>query len=324
MKTRILHVFAGLSLAWCVLPLTSYAVILYRTGNATVNTAAPGDSRDDPWNSQGTWGSFLGTPISPNQFITAKHVGGSIGQTFTLNGSPYVTIAENEDPLSDLSIWTVSGSFSSWMEIYTASDEVGKDLFLVGRGTQRGEEVNVANASVADLRGWLWGTSDGVKRWGENTVEEIRSGGSGGEQLYATLDREGLSDEAHLSVGDSGGGAFINDNGTWKLAGIHYSVDGYYNYANDTATEFNAAIFDAGGLYVGNDGSGYNLVADRPFDRPGGFYTTRVSERKSWIFSIIPEPPTVALVVLGFGFIAWTIWKRKKIDQQEGQEGQNI
>jgi hypothetical protein len=216
------------------------AVILYRTGDITANTTTPGGDRDTPWSLEGTWGNFLGTPISPNHFITAKHVGGSVGGTFTLGGDAYTTVQSFTDLSSDLRIWEISGSFSSWIDIYDKSDEVGKELFVVGRGTQRGAEVNVTGASATDLRGWKWGASDNVKRWGENEVHSILPGGSGGEQLYATFDRVGgMTEEAHLSVGDSGGAAFIKDtdDGKWKLAGIHYAVDAYFNDADNNSTE---------------------------------------------------------------------------------------
>ena len=48
---------------------------------------------------------FLGTPIASNYFITAKHIGGSVVQTFILNGTTYTTTAVFPDPSSDLQIW---------------------------------------------------------------------------------------------------------------------------------------------------------------------------------------------------------------------------
>jgi hypothetical protein len=283
------------------------AVILYRTGDITANTTTPGGDRDTPWSLEGTWGNFLGTPISSKHFITAKHVGGSVGGTFTLGGDAYTTVQSFTDLSSDLRIWEISGSFSSWIDIYDKSDEVGKELFVVGRGTQRGAEVNVTGASVSDLRGWGWGSSDHVKRWGENEVSSIESVGGAGQQLYATFDRVGgMTEEAHLSVGDSGGAAFIKDtdDGKWKLAGIHYAVDGSFNYQDNNATEFEGAIFDAGGVYCGNDTDGYELITDEEEDVRSGFYSTRISARKNWILSIIPEPSTSSLFLLGASFLA--------------------
>ena len=47
-----------------------------------------------------------------------------------------------------------------------------------------------------------------------------------GELLYCDFDNPGMADECHLSVGDSGGGMFVLENGLWRLAGIHLAVDG--------------------------------------------------------------------------------------------------
>ena len=53
--------------------------------------------------------------------------------------------------------------------------------------------------------------------------------------LQATFDANGLADEAHLSVGDSSGGVFIQDGGIWKLAGINYGVEALFNTNNSGA-----------------------------------------------------------------------------------------
>ena len=55
------------------------AVIFESTGNPLFNTTAPtGDLAGSGWDLQGSWlGDFLGTPIAPQFFITAKHLGGT-------------------------------------------------------------------------------------------------------------------------------------------------------------------------------------------------------------------------------------------------------
>lgn len=60
-------------------------VVVY--GGTGRNTSPGGAPAGSGWQYEGKWGSFLGTPISPNLFITAGHVGGSIGQSFTYNGT---------------------------------------------------------------------------------------------------------------------------------------------------------------------------------------------------------------------------------------------
>lgn len=286
----------------------AYGVILYRTGDSTANTSAPGDDRDVAWNLQGTWGNFLGTPISSTHFITAKHVGGTIGQSFNYDGGSYVTTARYNSPSTDLTIWEVSGAFNSFAPLYTDTNELGKEMFVMGRGTQRGAEVNISGATVTDLRGWRWGTADKVKRWGENNVEGFQNSGT---LLYGGFDRTSpLTEEAHLSVGDSGGAVFLKDaDDQWKLAGINYSVDAFFNLSDSNTSEFNAAIFDAGGMYFGNDTDGYNFVTDQIGDISFGFYSTRISSQVDWIESIIPVPEISTLAMVGGVWMLLTLVK---------------
>src|SRR5438105_8750846 len=109
------------------------AVILSRT--ATRNTAAPsGTLLNSGWQWEGNFGGFLGTPIAPNYFITAEHIGGSVGQTLTLNGKTYKTTAKFDDAATDLRIWKVSTAFSSYAPMYVSSYETGKSAVDIGRG----------------------------------------------------------------------------------------------------------------------------------------------------------------------------------------------
>src|SRR4030095_4654023 len=114
----------------------------------------------------------LGTPIASNFFITAAHFGGTPGELFNFQGVNYVTDAFFDDPNSDLRIWKVTGTFPTFAPLYTKSDEVGKSFVVFGRGTQRGAQVT----SAGMVRGWLWGNSDAVQRWGTNDVSRINNG----------------------------------------------------------------------------------------------------------------------------------------------------
>src|SRR5258707_1817984 len=92
-------------------------------------------------------------------------------------------------------------------------------------------------------------------------------------------------EDAHLSVGDCGGGLFIKDAGVWKLAGINYEVDGPYNTSTN-GSGFNAAIFDKGGLYTESAGV-WVLNPDLRTDSPGAFYATRIAAHQAWIQSLL-------------------------------------
>src|SRR5213596_2838434 len=155
---------------WAAFPVR--AVIFYSTGDPNYNTTAPGGSlTNSGWQFEGTWGGFLGTPIAPKYFITAAHVVGFIGQTFTFRGVPYATTAVYDDPASDLRLWRVCGTFPDYAQIYTSSNEVNQSLVVIGRGTQRADPVTTTNLlGTVKTNGWRWGPYDGVVRWGENFV----------------------------------------------------------------------------------------------------------------------------------------------------------
>jgi hypothetical protein len=278
------------------------AVILYRTCDPSANTTEPGSAfPHEGWDYEGTWGGFLGTPIAPRFFISAAHIGQAGGTTFTFKNVNYTVLQGFYDPQSDLVIWRVAETFPTFAPLYSRKDEVGQITVDIGRGTQRGNPYSLNN----QLLGWLWGDVDSVMRWGENTFSNAFQYGTNWDLLYATFDKNGLTDECTsssgdsgglieectLSSGDSGGAAFIKDGTTWKLAGINYAVDGnFYTDANGNG-EFIAALFDMRGLYVPNDNpppayvqvTGANEV-------PSGFYPTRISTKLAWIASIIATP----------------------------------
>lgn len=267
----------------------SRAILFASTGNPTFNTSAPGGAlQESGWYLQGQWDGKLATPIAAQCFVTAAHVGGTVGDPFVFGGQTYVTDRVNTNPDSDLAVWHVTTSFPTWAPLYRSGNEVGKNLVVFGRGTQRGGVVTV----LGKPRGWFWGAGDGWLRWGTNTVSAIVAGEPGqGSLLAAEFNLGASSTEAHLSVGDSGGGVFIQDgDAVWKLAGINVDVDGYYA-TNASGTLLSsiwgwpglASLYDQSGLFS----DGYTGVWT-PVSGPGRWYATRISSNLAFIDSICP------------------------------------
>jgi hypothetical protein len=329
-RTFVATVVAAAAASLFAIAQPASAVILSRT--ATRNTSAPsGTNANSGWQWEGNFGGgFLGTPIAPSYFITAGHIGNATGTAIYWNGKNYNTTAMYDDPSTDLRIYKITGTFSSYAPIYTGISETGKRAMIFGRGTTRGTELKKGTT----LKGWKWGTRDKVKSWGENLVTSTLNGGTGiGQVLKFTFNKQGTSgaqyNEGSLSDGDSAGGVFINDGGKWKLAGINYLVDGPFSLTGATGSGFNASVFDKGGLYVGGDGK-WQYNTDTTADVPGNFYATRISSRQSWIKSIIgttatsstsaaltasatavPEPASVSLLAIG----AAAMLKRRRCRQ---------
>ena len=304
----------------------AHAVIFFSTSDPNFNTEPPADElAGRGWELQGSWSFFLGTPIGPRHFITAKHLGGVVGDKFSLNGIEYTTAAFFDDPDSDLRIWRIRESFPSYAQLYPRTDELGKDLVVFGRGTQRGDEVTVSSLFGGVAKGWLWGLADGRKRWGENQVGEVVSNGSNprvrGGLLRAPFNSDAGPNEAHLSAGDSGGGLFVKDGPTWKLAGVNFTVDGPYN-TNETGAGFLAAIFDEGGLYKGGEGN-WTRVSESVACVPGGFSATRLSVRLHWTNGVLAQPPTHPSCP---SVLAWRQWRytMKQAHHQPGDEGDYV
>ena len=292
---------AGLVL-FVVAPATQ-AIILYWSADRATFEPHSCVYANSGWQYQGQWSYYLGTPIASNYFVAAKHVGGSIGNPFTYNGQVYTTTAYFDSPGSDLRIWQVNNPFSAFAPLYTASSEAGQTMTVFGRGTTRGSAVTVNGVT----KGWTWGTFDHVQSWGSNKVSNIVSGGSGiGQLLRFAFDSSGDYYEGGLSLGDSGGGVFIKDGTTWKLAGLNYGVDYQYSYTGGSDAGFLASIFDQGGLYIGA-ANNWTLVPDQTSNTPGASYATRISSNLNWIYSVIgqpiavPEPAGLAMLLVGMG-----------------------
>lgn len=255
-------------------------------------TPPTGKYENSGWQYQGIWGRFLGTAISPYHFITARHVGGLIGDPFIYRGKKYETINVHKFTNCDLSIWTVAEPMPDYAPLYLGNKEVGRDVVLFGRGTSRGEAVVIDNR----LRGWRWGPSDGRMSWGRSRIARIvPSGGYGdlsaGEKLCFDFLYEDDPNAGSVSSGDSGGGVFIQDEKRWKLVGINYGVSGQYSSTGSPEDQFSAAIFDGRGFWQ-RYGEGFTWTHE--LDRwPATTlsFATRIAPYTPTILDIVNQPP---------------------------------
>lgn len=264
------------------------AINFLDTADPTHNTTTPGDNSG--WQFEGKFQVYLGVPISPFHFITAAHIGGTVGMVLDFHGDSYTTIAQHPIAGTDLMIWEVDATkpFPTYAPLSSGAADIGAVATVIGRGKQRGAEVFLEMV----LKGWNSGPSDNLQRWGRNIIK-AEDNSPLGKLLYCDFDSPGIPDECHLSVGDSGGGLWVLENGLWCLAGINYAVDGPFRLPPDGAEMRDASLFDAGGLEY-KSGSDWILIPDNMVNNPASFYCSRISAHLGEIRAITGDDGALA------------------------------
>lgn len=287
-------------------------------GSSAGNTSAPTDpDLATRWNQVGNFGSFMGTPISSQFFVTAKHLGNLTGQSITfLDTSSYTTTARFTDPSSDLAIYQISGTFPTdkIVPMYEGTFTQNQAMTIFGRGLSR-TDTNVVGQRFptgTENKGWTWGASTGNRSWGTNTLTGLADGGAAGTQLAYEFNSGGGSNEGTLSTGDSGGPVFMFENGEVRLAGINYAVGPVQVRETVEGPTLSVSVFDYGGLYLNQSGV-WTLEPATNTEKPSVSYSTSIPANSVWISSVItvPEPSTWVLLaggsVLGAG-----VWVRRR------------
>jgi hypothetical protein len=282
------------------------------------------------YNYEGSFGSYLATPISPHYFVTAAHIGNGGGVFAFNNGTSSTTtysvaLAGTDN---DLAIWHVTGggAFSLYAPLFFGNNEVGEPLVSIGNGTTRGNPLTM-NGTLA---GWDVGRSFTNRSWQTNIVDAVYAPPSSSND-YLTFDFNRVADpltgtvinpdEGIFSGGDSGGATFVLDpaTGHYELAGINSDVDAVSLTSGGPGQTI--ALFDARGFYTYDPTTNGNtqLITD-PNPVPLSSYATRISSRLGFVQQIlgsefpplliplsgnrgnsiqdaVPEPGTVALLI---------------------------
>jgi hypothetical protein len=306
-----------LVLLGCIIPGKSHAIIVFRD-EGRVFTPPADSALEKAWKTHGSWQGGTGVCISPHWFLTALHLGVNIGSFFDLNGKSYAVVESAGIPGTDLALFRVEEEFPQWLELWDEScgSELKQNCFLMGRGAARGQEILLPSGSKP---GWKWGESDGKLSWGTNRVEEYFEAGSDlGSLLVWSWDQAVGPDEGTLSSGDSGGGLLLKDNeGRWRLAGVHFDVDPsvggretQYSLEASGENSFWAAIHDGRQMWRGVLGEEFREVGVQQ-DHPAPMWcgATRIGPQVALIRSIIAPGSHLASK-----YPPRFVWSRRKLE----------
>ena len=287
----VLGVLLGsLTHAWVV-----RAVILMGSADSIVHRTAPtGELAGSGWDWQ--MGPSGGTVISPTHILTAAHLGLWTNSIITWDGLGYRVAEAVDAPDSDLRLLRVSGRFGHWAPLNTDTNEIGETVVLFGRGGPRGDAVAGVVQGKSTLCGWNWLPADQVLRWGTNRIAGLQTGSSEnpGEYLVATFDADGGDDEATVSVGDSGGGVFLQQGGTWVLAGVMSAVQSTFKRTADGSV-FYAALFNRR-PFLEELRPGVWEHDPTSVEQPETVWiATRVSAYQDWLKAQLSQPAAVPL-----------------------------
>jgi hypothetical protein len=274
-------VVAGASL--CAAATRAYGIITFGTGNNFDFSQSPENSL---LTCEGNFGAYAGTTIGSQYLLTATHTNPGTTSTFTFNNgglTPTTYNIQEVASIDDVSVWQIapgtSATFSTYVPLYTGSSETGATVVDLGRGLTRGSAVT---------GGWEWGgylNNTNPFSWGTNTISAIDTVTHAQELVpfgdsflqYDFNNNSSNPNEAILAPGDSGGGLFIDDNGTYKLAGINSAVD---QVQNSSGASLPYALYDAYGYYT-TDSS--NKLVQIATHSPLSSYASQISTKVNFI-----------------------------------------
>ncbi len=247
--------------------------VIVAGGDGTQNTTAPtgGQGWDYVGRITGSAPSSV-TYLGNNWFITANHIkvldnptGVLLGASeYTIQNTSWTRLANDGGSDTDLMLFRVDQTVGLAPVALASSPANGAALTLIGNGRNRATGLTQWNVNTGvdpwtwtetgsggNAAGYKWATGS-TKRWGTNTKEGnagLVDDGFGITDMFYT-DFDGVVGEAQGATYDSGGGVFVQNGGTWELAGIMLTTGTFSGQPGGTAVFGNLTYIANLGTYA--------------------------------------------------------------------------
>ncbi len=305
MNTNAMGWMVRTLIATLVMGAWSARAVVIAGGDGLGNTNAPPD--DPGWNNVGQFNTGQNTALylGNRWVLTAWHVYSNDHPTQVRFGSTWY----NLEPTSWTRITNATGTYADMVLVRTTTTPPLPDvtlrslpipnnasLVMIGNGRQRHPtnsywtaDWQETNAAEAVYTGFKMTAGLLQQRWGVNTIDNAYKSVNVSDGFYmvtttafrVTFDQGAGDNEAQAVVGDSGGPVFYKSGGTWQLVGMLFNV----------GTEPGQPWPDV--VVYGNHSWAANLTTPVYYNQ---------------LAAAIPEPGTVALVVLAAGTVR--MWRR--------------
>lgn len=194
-----------------------------------------GSSWDVNWDSVHYYEDMSAVAVGTNWLLTAAHAAMEVRSSdVEVNGTTYHEQAVYLHGTADLALVRFDKPFPGYYPLYSSGTLVNKSIVMIGYGN---------TGTVYSTHYAISGTGSGVKRWGSNKIDRTYTNSAAihnyraGETVMVNTVSSGFvmgfnqsvnttDYEAGAAVYDSGGGTFIKDGSTWKLAGINTAMFG--------------------------------------------------------------------------------------------------